>query len=135
MKKRPEGRLPALMRAHPWGTLVCFNPLFVFNVSLHTPLIQWNPCEAYQLMLIIKHKRAFVKTFLQKNIPGTLARATHLLIPCSFLKWQTPQVQPARGKRTPQWLSLQLCRSLRGQIRKVRSLTDRKRLQAGRIRR
>ena len=32
-------------------------------MSLHTPLIiQWNPCEAYQLILIIKHKRGFVKT-------------------------------------------------------------------------
>ena len=31
--------LPAvspLLRAHPWGTLFCFNPLFVL-VSLHTP--------------------------------------------------------------------------------------------------
>ena len=53
----------ALMRAHPWGTLFCFNPLFVL-VSLHTPLFQWNPCEAYQLMFIIKHKLDVVKTFL-----------------------------------------------------------------------
>ncbi|MBQ1540248.1 hypothetical protein IIZ72_01650, partial [Candidatus Saccharibacteria bacterium] len=54
----------ALMRAHPWGTLFCFNPLFVFNVSLHTPLIiQWNPCEAYQLIFIIKHKFDIVNTF------------------------------------------------------------------------
>lgn len=34
-------------------------------MSLHTPLTnQWNPCEAYQLMFIIKHKRAIVKNFL-----------------------------------------------------------------------
>ena len=50
----------------PLGTLVCFNPLFVFviNVSLHTPLmLSVEPCEAYQLNLMIKHELDVVKSF------------------------------------------------------------------------
>ena len=59
----------------PWGTLFCFNPLFVFiNVSLHTPpIIQWNPCEAYQLNTIIKHKHSIVKTFCYKYEKSPIA--------------------------------------------------------------
>jgi len=36
----------------PWGTLVCFNPLFVFVSSLHTVhVLQWNPVKRTSLSL------------------------------------------------------------------------------------
>jgi len=46
-------RLPwrTLLCAHPRGTWFCFNPLCLF--CLHTPLIQWNRCEAHQLIYIL----------------------------------------------------------------------------------
>ena len=41
--------------AHCFVLILCL--FLIINVSLHTPLTnQWNPCEAYQLTFIIKHK-------------------------------------------------------------------------------
>ena len=59
MAKQKSAACPAdslAVTRPPWGTLFCFNPLFVFVFSLHTVHFSVEPREAYQLIKLKQEK-------------------------------------------------------------------------------